>query len=547
MNGKQRRFQVVIVGGGPVGIALAVDLGLRGISCAVVERRTDLPNVPKGQNLTPRTLEHFYFWGIVDELRAARIMPKGYPISGVTVYESLMGEYWYSPAQREVVRSYYFEDVERLPQYLTERVLRSRMAELSCVTPYFGWTAEAVAQDAKGPRVTIRSDDGSEGLTLHGDYLVGCDGSRSLVREQVGIASGGVDFDQLMLLAVFRSKELHEALKRFPERGTYNVLHPDYKGFWQFFGRVDVGESFFFHAPVPPETTKDNFDFLGLLRRAAGFPFHAEFDSVGFWDNRISVADTYRAGRIFIAGDAAHSHPPYGGFGLNSGLEDAANLAWKLAAVIDGWGGEKLLDSYTDERQPIFKQTGEEIIAAGIRADADWLTRYDPAKNKAEFEAAWAARADRAKENQLSYEPNYEGSAVVDGPPGGKTRARGTHTWEARAGHHLPPQPLATGKNVFEALGTGFSLLAFDAPGADVQALIDAAARMRVPLHVIRDSFNGGREAYGHRLALVRPDQYVSWVGDTTAGNADELMSKVVGRFDDSVKRTMAPSFTREP
>ncbi|HEY5349868.1 MAG TPA: FAD-dependent monooxygenase, partial [Candidatus Lustribacter sp.] len=142
-----RRFQVVIVGGGPVGVALAVDLGLRGISCALVERRTGLSNIPKGQNLSPRTLEHFYFWGIADALRAERIMPKGYPISSITAYGDLMSEYWYAPPQREVVRKYYFQDVERLPQYLTEKVLRARMAELPSVTNLFGWTAETVAQD----------------------------------------------------------------------------------------------------------------------------------------------------------------------------------------------------------------------------------------------------------------------------------------------------------------------------------------------------------------------------------------------------------------
>ena len=104
-----KRYQVIIVGGGPVGVALAVDLGLRGISCALVERRVEPQHIPKGQNLTQRTLEHFYFWGIVDELRAARMLPPGYPISGIIAYGNLMSEYWYAPPQREIVSSYYFE------------------------------------------------------------------------------------------------------------------------------------------------------------------------------------------------------------------------------------------------------------------------------------------------------------------------------------------------------------------------------------------------------------------------------------------------------
>ena len=169
-------------------------------------------------------------------------------------------------------------------------------------------------------------------MTLEADYVVGCDGGHSTVRQQVGIERGGTDFDQLMVLAVIRSRELHEGFKRFPPRSTFRAMHPDLKGYWMFFGRVDLGESFFFHAPVPPDTTRDNYDFHGLMQRAAGFNFACEFDYVGFWDLRIAVAEKYQVGRVFIAGDAAHSHPPYGGYGLNSGLDDVANLGWKLAA-----------------------------------------------------------------------------------------------------------------------------------------------------------------------------------------------------------------------
>jgi 2-polyprenyl-6-methoxyphenol hydroxylase-like FAD-dependent oxidoreductase len=523
------RYQVIVVGGGPVGVALAVDLGLRGISCALIERREGLQNIPKGQNLTPRTLEHFYFWGIADELRAARVMPKGYPISGITAYGSLMSDYWYPPPQREIVRKYYFQDVERLPQYMTEKVLRARLAELPDATSLMGWTAETIAQDENGVSATV-VDPSGERHTLTADYLVGCDGSHSLVRTQAGIERDGVDFEQFMVLAVFRSKELHEALKRFPDRGTYNVLHPDFKGFWQFFGRVDVGEQFFFHAPVPPGSTRENFDFAAMLHRAAGFPFEAEFDYVGFWDNRVMIAESYQAGRVLIAGDAAHSHPPYGGFGLNNGLEDATNLGWKLAARLQGWGGDELVRSYGDERRPIFKETGEDFIAARIASDAEWLDRHNPDRDLADFERAWHERTNREGRDQLTYEPHYEGSSVIAGPPGGKSSAHGEHTFEARTGHHLPPQPLSSGTNVFEELGDGFTLLAFDADQATVAAFERAAATTHVPLTVVRDTFSGGREAYGKQLILVRPDQYIAWSGDRTPDDPAALLEEVTGR-----------------
>jgi flavin-dependent dehydrogenase len=121
-----KRYQVVIVGGGPVGVALAVELGQRGISCALVERRTEPQRIPKGQNLTQRSMEHFHAWGVADQVRAVRILPPDFPMSGIVAYRDLSNEYWYAPPLREIVNSYYFEENERLPQYLVEDVLRRR-------------------------------------------------------------------------------------------------------------------------------------------------------------------------------------------------------------------------------------------------------------------------------------------------------------------------------------------------------------------------------------------------------------------------------------
>src|SRR5215510_5658205 len=400
------------------------------------------------------------------------------------------------------------------------------MAELSGIESFMGWTVDSIEQDQDCVRVGMVAQDGKRAV-LEGDYAIGCDGSHSTVREQVGIERGGENFYQLMVLAVIRSPELEAGLKRFPPRATYRAMDPELNGHWRFFGRVDAEDTFFFHAPVPPNTTKDNYDFLGLMEKAAGFKFKCQLDYVGFWDLRVAVADKYRVGRVFIAGDAAHRHPPCGGYGLNNGLDDVVNLGWKLAARLHGWGSEALLDTYTQERQPIFWETAKDFILARIEADRDFLHRYSPARDRAEFERAWKASMTDTPTRAATYAPHYEGSSIVWGSPGSVCSAIGTHSFAARAGHHLPPQVLSSGRHVVEELGGDFTLLAF---GAAVAAFATAAASLGVPLKIVRDSLADGRKAYEARLMLVRPDRYVVWVSNDAPANAASVIARLVGR-----------------
>ncbi len=521
---------VLISGGGPVGMGLAIELGQRGVRTIVVERHSTPQPIPKGQNLTQRTMEHFRSWHCEDALRAARTIPVEYGIGGLTAYGTLLSGHHYDWLQRDVVRSYYAADNERLPQYATETVLRARAAELDCVDVRYGWTVDGALQNDDHAELSIVSRTG-ERERLTGRYLVGCDGSRSIAREQAGISQSLSDHDRLMVLLVFRSKELSRLLERFPGKSYYNVLHPSQKGYWLFFGRVSLDDDWFFHAPVPPEAREPGFDFVSLLHEAVGAAFDVAIDHVGFWDLRFAIADAYGKGRIFVAGDAAHSHPPYGGYGINTGFEDARNLGWKLAATVQGWGGDALLASYHAERHGVFASTASDFIAKSIETDRAFLESYDPERDAEAFADAWGERRAGASGEVIRFEPNYRGSPIVFGDPASGCTALGSHSYAAEAGRHLAPQILSSGMNVPDARGTGFTLLAFGADAGVVSSFKEAAAALGVPLDVVEDGNPGLRDAYGATLILVRPDQFVAWTGSGVEHAAADALERSTGRL----------------
>lgn len=522
---------VLIVGAGPVGLGLAIDLAQRGIRSFVIERSTQLHRVPKGQNLTQRTGEHFRAWGVTEQIRAASPIPRSFGNAGMVAWGKVLSDFHYDWFKRGSVNEYYFAENERLPQYMTEAVLRERAAQLPEIQIQYGAVAQAVTQ--RDGHVELKySIDGEEEVHLAtGQYLVGCDGSRSRVRQAAGIEQDLDPHDKRMVLLVFRSTQLHDLLERYPGKSIYNVLNPDLDGYWQFLGRVDLDGRWFYHAPVPADTTRENFDFTAYLHDAVGATFEVEFEHIGFWDLRMAVARQYQSGRMFIAGDAAHSHPPYGGYGVNTGFEDVRNLSWKLAATLDGWAGEHLLASYTTERRPVFESTMNDFIGRMIADDRAFGLAHSPERDRADFERAWAERASGGNDAVTQYLPHYEGSPICFGKPGAISGAQGVHHKSAQAGHHLSP---AGSNDFFNSIGPGFLVIARDARSPLSRQLVEQAANRQIPLNIVEAP--DATDVYQCTHVLVRPDGFIAWAGSelpsgapADSPNAGELIERAAG------------------
>ena len=515
--------RVAIVGGGPVGLGLAIDLALRDVPSVVLERGTELHRIPKGQNLTQRTGEHFRAWGVTEAIRAATPIPRAYGNAGIVTYGKLLSDYSYDWFQRSKVGAYYHALNERLPQYRTEEVLRARAEDLPQID--FRTGCKVVGLQAAGGGVTLDVDTATGTESVTADYVVGCDGARSRVRDMAGIQQDMDHQGPRMALLVFRSMELDRLLQCYPGKSIYNVMNPEKNGYWQFLGRFDMDGGWFYHSPIPAEAEGEDF-FRQHLHDFVGAEFALEFEHIGFWDLRISHASGYRAGRVFIAGDAAHSHPPYGGYGVNTGFEDARNLSWKLAAMLQGWGSEALLDSYSEERHPVFKSVARDFIEHMIEDFRGFMAEFSPERDRVAFEAAWKARTEADDSDVTQFLPHYAGSPIVFGEDGARSGAKGVHEFAAKAGYHLAPPP--EGGEIWDRLGAGFTLLNFT--GDEAAGFEAAAELLGIPFQHAAISGKALQDAYGAGLILVRPDQFIAWVGDEMPRDAEAILRRAIAR-----------------
>jgi 2-polyprenyl-6-methoxyphenol hydroxylase-like FAD-dependent oxidoreductase len=530
---------VLIAGGGPIGLALAADLGRRGISTLLVEERDDKLAPAKMLEVSVRTMEFCRGLGIADRVRNWGF-PHDLPLDSVFVTD-LQG-YELGRVRTPSLGSRQDSDFspERgrpCPQTWFDPIMQNCARSFPQVSLRYNLRLEGFAQDAGGVTATLRDRSG-RAETVRAHYLIGCDGFDSTVRNLLGIAIRGEPHIDWSMTIYLRIPEL-------PTRHglTYRYVFVGPEGTWSFLTLVNGKDLWRLQIVDIDEAKLSNVDIPALVRRCMGREVPYAVEHKDLWVRKRTVADRFMDGRVFIAGDAAHAHPPNGGLGMNTGLQDAFDLGWKLAAMIDGWGGEDLLASYDLERRPASARAAEvslqnyrRLISAEQRAEVYSATPQGEAARR-------AIGARLVEENEKSWHPVgvhlgyiYHPSPIVV-PDGTDQPEDDTFGYRPTAfpGARAPHVWLAPGRSTLDLFGDGFVLLKFaDAPTAAVER---AAKDRGVPLKVERIENAEAARLYGRALVLVRPDGHVAWRDNAAPEDAALLIDTIRGAGSRSAAR----------
>jgi 2-polyprenyl-6-methoxyphenol hydroxylase-like FAD-dependent oxidoreductase len=535
-------FDVCIVGAGPVGLTLALELSRRGVRSVLVERNLAPGPWPKMERCNARTMEIFRRLGLADTIRAA-----AHPADGsmdIAIVSNLsdppLAVLKY-PTVREIREriaacsdgSLPLEPYQVISQYTLEPILRAAVAKCPNVATRYGFNAESFEERPDG--IELRTVGSGGPATIGARYLVGCDGGGSGIRKQLGIKLEGRGSIAKLRQVFFRSPDL------FRKTRVHRARH-----YWfaDLHGSVfivqDDGVHFTLHSRLPRDA-----DFAAAIRSLAGSDIEVEVLHVNEWTLHLLVAESYGDGRVFIAGDAAHLVIPAGGLGMNTGVGDAVDLAWKLAGAVQGWGGPALLGSYEIERKAVGRRN-RDASGFGTAGLNIWRSAFRPniredspdgAATRAQVAQLASVSQRRAHEMsgvELGY--TYSGSPLVCTEPGPSHESDYFHYIpSASPGSRLPHAWLSDGRAIQDVIGIGYTLLDFSEHG-DTKPLRAAMHEIGAPLDVVQLHDPQAHRVCGRRLVLLRPDAHVAWRGDelpedcapiarTVTGNATEVVS----------------------
>lgn len=534
----EQRVEVLVVGAGPAGLSLAIELGRRGIRCLVLEQNDRVGLNPRAKTTNVRTREHLRRWGIAQALRDASPMPPDYPtdiVFATRMSGPLLARFENAFNGGRARNDLYSEEAQWVPQYVLEEVLRRHAATLPTVELRFNTRLESFEQDAAG--VLARAHDTASGaeLEIASAYLVGADGARSSVRSALGIRMSGESAFAKNYNAIFRAPGLAE-LHGHGRAIMYWLLNPEVPCVMgPMAARDDLW--FFITARITDEEMA-GLDPRELIQTAAGFRFELEIVGSDPWAAHRLIADRYGEGRVFLAGDACHLHPPFGGYGMNMGVGEAVDLGWKMAATLRGWGGEALLASYETERRPVHRRVMDEAVAnyalVGQQLMRPGIEAPGPAGEATRNEVRELLLATKSREFQtlgVVLGSRYADSPIVvpDGsPPLGEHVS--LYLPSAHPGCLAPHLWLADGSSLYDHFGAGFTLLATASdPREEAAGLLRAAEARGLPLTLLQPDEPRLEARYGARLALIRPDQHVAWRGDRLPADAGALLDCIRG------------------
>ncbi len=496
--------EVVIAGAGPVGLTAAIELGRRGVETVVIEPRERVSHArPRCKTVNVRTMEHLRRWGIASRLRArAPLSPEW--SSEIVFCTSLTGHELSRFSGVLGLRSEgdrFPELGQQAPQYVLEELLREVARELAPVTLVTRARVTGVTQTDDEVRLT--ADDDSE---IAAEYALGCDGARSVVREAIGSAYEGGIAPRPNFGITFEAPGLWKLIRHGPAV-HYWIVNAEAPG---LMGPLDTRGTWWAMAIGIDRETGER-DPCRLIDGLAGVPVDARVLSTDPWTARMQLVDRARRGRVFLAGDAAHLNPPFGGHGMNTGFGDAVDLGWKLAAVLRGWGGPTLLESYESERRPVQKR----VIEAAEKNNRTLATELLAPDLDVDSDAGTRARAAAARKIQASKHAEFHALDLVLGIPYDNSPVI------ASGGGRLPHRWLEDGRSLYDLLGPDFTLLAGEHQPA-IDGLLAAARRRRVPMRVLRLPHQRG-------CVLVRPDQHVAWQGEAAPADPLALIDQVRG------------------
>jgi len=525
---------VLVVGAGPVGLAVAIELGMQDVRVRVVERNIRGGVAPRAKTSNVRTRTLLRRWGIADRLAEESPMGVTYPndVMFVTRLSGHLLAHFKNAFNAAPVRSpLYPEHAQWVPQYTLEAVLLEHARTLPSVEVSFDVAFVSADQHGEGV-VSILQDGAGKQSKIRSQYVVGADGARSTVREVIGAKMEGRYGLSRNSNIIFRAPGLAQANPK-GEAIMYWQMSADGAS---IVGPMDRGDVWFFGAGVREgEPPLSHDEIKARIAKTTGIDLPYEILSADEWVASQLLADRYRSGRIFLAGDACHIHPPFGGYGMNMGISDGVDLGWKLTAVLKGWGSPALLDSYETERRPVHQAVIDEAVAnhavLGGQLYIDGLEDDTPegeALRKAVGERILAAKAREFHTLGTVLGLGYEKSPLntPDGSrrPGSKGQV---YRPSARPGQIAPHAWLPDGRSLYDLFGFGFALIVADsASEAQVCRAEQGARELGVPLQIVRPQGVPVKALYKADLTLVRPDQYVAWRG---AEWSEEALRRAIG------------------